>query len=148
MYKVYQVQGGDTIEKIADLFHTNTDTIRRLNGITGSVMLRPGSFLIVPVEEDNLFDTYIVQKGDNMYALARTYNVDYDMLLELNGLDADDYIYPGQEILIPKKGVKMYRVKDGDTVESVSNNLNTDYAELSKQNKNLFLMPDQILFYQ
>ncbi len=147
MYKVYQVQGGDTIEKIADLFHTNTDTIRRLNGITGSVMLRPGSFLIVPVEEDNLFDTYIVQKGDNMYALARTYNVDYDMLLELNGLDADDYIYPGQEILIPKKGVKMYRVKDGDTVESVSNNLNTDYAELSKQNKNLFLMPDQILFY-
>lgn len=148
MYKVYQVQGGDTIERIADLFHTNTDTIRRLNGITGSVMLRPGSFLIVPVEEDNLFDTYIVQKGDNMYALARTYNVDYDMLLELNGLDADDYIYPGQEILIPKKGVKMYRVKDGDTVESVSNNLNTDYAELSKQNKNLFLMPDQILFYQ
>ena len=148
MYKVYQVQGGDTIERIADLFHTNTDTIRRLNGITGSVMLRPGSFLIVPVEEDNLFDTYIVQKGDNMYALARTYNVDYDMLLELNGLDADDYIYPGQEILIPKKGVKMYRVKDGDTVESVSNNLNTDYAELSKYNKNLFLMPDQILFYQ
>ncbi len=148
MYKVYQVQGGDTIERIADLFHTNTDTIRRLNGITGSVMLRLGSFLIVPVEEDNLFDTYIVQKGDNMYALARTYNVDYDMLLELNGLDADDYIYPGQEILIPKKGVKMYRVKDGDTVESVSNNLNTDYAELSKYNKNLFLMPDQILFYQ
>ncbi len=148
MYKVYQVQGGDTIEKIADLFHTNTDTIRRLNGITGSVMLRPGSFLIVPVEEDNLFDTYIVQKGDNMYALARTYNVDYDMLLELNGLDADDYIYPGQEILIPKNGVKMYRVKDGDTVESVSNNLNTDYAELAKQNKNIFLMPDQILFYQ
>ena len=141
MYKVYQVQGGDTIEKIADLFHTNTDTIRRLNGITGSVMLRPGSFLIVPVEEDNLFDTYIVQKGDNMYALARTYNVDYDMLLELNGLDADDYIYPGQEILIPKNGVKMYRVKDGDTVESVSNNLNTDYAELAKQNKNIFLMP-------
>lgn len=148
MYKVYQVQGGDTIEKIADLFHTNTDTIRKLNGIIGSVILRPGSFLIVPVEEDNLFDTYIVQKGDNMYALARTYNVDYDMLLELNGLDADDYIYPGQEILIPKKGVKMYRVKDGDTVQSVSNNLNTDYAELSKQNKNLFLMPDQILFYQ
>ena len=148
MYKVYQVQSGDTIERIANLFHTNTDTIRRLNGITGNVMLRPGSFLIVPVEEESLFDTYIVQKGDNMYALARTHNVDYDMLLELNGLDADDYIYPEQEILIPKKGVKMYRVKDGDTVESVSNNLNTDYAELSKQNKNLFLMPDQILFYQ
>lgn len=148
MYKVYQVQSGDTIERIANLFHTNTDMIRRLNGITGNVMLRPGSFLIVPVEEESLFDTYIVQKGDNMYALARTHNVDYDMLLELNGLDADDYIYPEQEILIPKKGVKMYRVKDGDTVESVSNNLNTDYAELSKQNKNLFLMPDQILFYQ
>lgn len=148
MYKVYQVQGGDTLERIANLFHTTTDAIRRLNGITGNVMLRPGSFLIVPVEEDTMFDTYIVQKGDNMYTLARNYDVDYDMLLELNGLDADDYIYPNQEILIPKKGVKMYRVKDGDTVESVTNNLNTNYEMLSKQNKNLFLVPNQILFYQ
>lgn len=148
MYKVYQVQSGDTIERIANLFHTNTDTIRKLNGITGNVMLRPGSFLIVPVEEETLFDTYIVQKGDNMYTLARTYNVDYDMLLELNGLDADDYIYPEQEIVIPKKGVQMYRVKDGDTIESVSTHLNTDYESLSQYNKNLFLMPDQILFYQ
>lgn len=148
MYKVYQVQGGDTLERIANLFHTTTDTIRRLNGIIGNVMLRPGSFLIVPVEEDTLFDTYIVQKGDSMYAIARNYNVDYDMLLELNGLDADDYIYPEQEIVIPKKGVKMYRVKDGDTVESVIDNLDTNYDMLSKQNKNLFLTPDQILFYQ
>lgn len=148
MYKVYQVQNGDTIDRIANLFHTSTDMVRKLNGITGNVMLRPGSFLIVPMEEESLFDTYIVQKGDNMYALARTYNVDYDMLLELNGLDSDDYIYPEQEILIPKKGVKMYRVKDGDTIESVTNNLNTNYEELSKQNQNLFLMPDQILFYE
>lgn len=148
MYKVYQVQNGDTLERVANFFHTTTDAIRKLNGITGSVLLRPGSFLIVPAEENTLFDTYIVQKGDNMYALSRTYNVDYDMLLELNGLDADDYIYPGQEIVIPKKGVKMYRVKDGDTVESVGNELHTNYEELSKWNSNLFLIPDQILFYQ
>lgn len=148
MYKVYQVQSGDSLEKIAQMFHTTTDVIRKINGIAGSVILRPGSFLIVPVEEDRLFDTYIVQKGDNMYALARTYGVDYDMLLELNGLDAEDYIYPEQEILIPKKGVKMYRVKDGDTVEYVIDNLKTTYDKLNRQNKNLFLMPGQILFYQ
>lgn len=147
MYKVYQVQNGDTLERVAQLFKTTPETLRRLNGMTGSMMLRPGSFIIVPIEEENLFDTYIVQKGDNMYAIARNYNVDYDMLLELNGLDPDDYIYPDQEILIPKRGVKMYRVKDGDTVSSVVNNLNTNYEELSKQNKNLFLMPGQILFY-
>ncbi len=147
MYKVYQVQNGDTIERVAQLFHTSPETLRKLNGMTGSMMLRPGSFIIVPTEEENLFDTYIVQKGDNMYAIARNYNVDYDMLLELNGLDRDDYIYPDQEILIPKKGVNMYRVKEGDTVSSVVDNLNTNYEELSKQNKNLFLMPGQILFY-
>lgn len=148
MYKVYQVQTDDTIEKIANLFHTTTDTIRKLNGITGNVMLRPGSFLIVPMEEETLFDTYIVQKGDNMYAIARTHNVDYDMLLELNGLDSDDYIYPNEEILIPKKGIKMYRVKDGDTVASVTDELNQNYEEISKQNPNLFLTPDQIIFYR
>ena len=147
MYKVYQVQNGDSLERVAQLFKTTPETLRRLNGMTGGMMLRPGSFIIVPMEEENLFDTYIVQKGDNMYAIARNYNVDYDMLLELNGLDPDDYIYPDQEILIPKRGVKMYRVKDGDTVSSVVNNLNTNYEELSKQNKNLFLMPGQIVFY-
>lgn len=148
MYKVYQVQSGDSLERIAQLFHTTTDVIRKINGITGNVVLRPGTFLIVPVEDERLFDTYIVQKGDNMYAIARTYGVDYDMLLELNGLDAEDYIYPEQEILIPKKGVQMYRVKDGDTVDSVVNELSTTYEDLNSQNKNLFLMPGQILFYQ
>lgn len=148
MYKVYQVQSGDTIESVATLFHTSTDMIRKLNGITGNVMLNPGSFLIVPSEEDTLFDKYIVQKGDNMYAIARMYDVDYDMLLELNGLDADDYIYPNEEILIPKKRVSMYRVKDGDTVSSVMDDLQISYDALSKKNPNLFLTADQIIFYE
>lgn len=148
MYKVYQVQGEDTLDRVANLFHTNVDTIKKLNGITGNVALRPGSFLIVPAEADTLFQTYIVQKGDNMYSIARAFDVDYDLLLQLNGLDADDYVYPEQELVIPVKGVKMYQVKEGDTVASVLDTLHTNYAELSKQNKNLFLVPDQILFYR
>ena len=148
MYKVYQVQPGDNLENVATMFSTTPETIRKINGMTGNMMLRPGSFIIVPMEEESLFDVYIVQKGDNMYAIARNNSVDYDMLLELNGLDPDEYIYPDQEILIPKKGVNMYRVKDGDTVSSVISNLNTNYDKLSKENPNLYLMPGQILFYQ
>lgn len=148
MYKVYQVQNADTLERIANLFHTTTDTIRKLNGIKGNVLLRPGSFIIVPMEEETLFDTYIVQKGDNMYAIARTNQVDYDMLLNLNGLDKDDYIYPDEEILIPKKDVKMYQVKEGDTINTVLDYFHTDYEKLIQQNPNLFLTTDQILFYR
>ncbi len=148
MYKVYQIQNGDTLEQIAQLFHTTTDTIRKLNGITGNVLLSPGSFLIVPAEEETLFYTYVVQKGDNMYSIARNNQVDYDMLLQINGLDADDYIYPNEEILIPKKDVKMYQVKDGDTMTSIIDRTNMNYDGLTKLNPNLFLTPDQIIFYR
>ncbi len=148
MYKVYQVQSGDSLERISRMFQTTPEMLKKINGITNNMTLIPGTFVIVPIEEENLFDVYTVQKGDNMYAIARTNHVDYEMLLELNGLDADDYIYPEQEILIPKKNVKMYRVKDGDTVTSVTSALNTNYEELSKYNQNIFLMPGQILFYK
>lgn len=148
MYKVYQIQMGDTIERVANLFHTTSDQIKRLNGIVGTVTLQPGGFLIVPVVDDTIFETYIVQKGDNMYAIARKYDINYDTLLELNGLDRDDYIYPDQEIIIPKKDVKIYKTQEGDTIQSITENIGVGYDTLNQYNSHMFLTPDQILFYR
>ena len=51
------------------------------------------------------YDVYEIQKGDNLYQISKKYNVNTKLLAELNGLDLDDYIYPGQIIYIPKKNV-------------------------------------------
>ena len=41
---------------------------------------KEGRELIVPKSEDLYFDTYIVEKGDNLYQIAKRYNVNPDLL--------------------------------------------------------------------
>ena len=53
---------------------------------------------------------YEIKKGDTLYQISKEYNVNTKLLAELNGLNLDDYIYPGQTILIPKKNVSYYPV--------------------------------------
>ena len=44
---------------------------------------------------------YIVQPGDNVNEIAKSYQVTAAMIIELNRLDADGEIQPGQELEIP-----------------------------------------------
>ncbi len=143
MYKVYRVGSYDTWESIASKFHTNVETLQNLNGIS---MLIPGSEIVVPkvVEEDN-FTVYTVQKGDNLYDIARRYNSSVEVLLNANGLEKDDYLYPGQELLIPKKGIKMNVVKEGKTLNEVAADLGVSQNSLLEDNENIYLLPDQLL---
>ena len=147
MYRVYQVQANDTLESIAQSLNTNVDVLKRLNGISDNMQLMPGSFIIVPVTDDR-FTTYIVKQGDTIYGIAREYGVDDDVLLKINGLNKEDYIYPNQEIIIPNKNYKFYVTTEGDTLESVVRNLNIDYNNLLGNNKEIFLTEDQLIIYK
>lgn len=147
MYRVYQVQANDTLESIAQSLNTNVDVLKRLNGISDNMQLMPSSFIIVPVTDDR-FTTYIVKQGDTIYGIAREYGVDDDVLLKINGLNKEDYIYPNQEIIIPNKNYKFYVTTEGDTLESVIRNLNIDYNNLLGNNKEIFLTEDQLIIYK
>ena len=89
--------------------------------------------------------TYTIKKGDNLYEIARRYNVDVNTLMMLNGLDKDDFIYPNQEIIVPREEVKVYITKSGDTLESIlaANNLLLD--ELYSRNSEIYLLPEQMI---
>lgn len=147
MYRVYQVQEGETLESIAQNLNTTVDTLKRLNGINGVSELIPGSFIIIPMIDDR-FITYTVKNGDSIYSIAREYDVDPDLVLRLNGLEKDGYIYPTQELLIPTKNYKFYITKEGDTISSVVDNLQIDYNTLLGSNKELFLEEDQLIIYK
>lgn len=143
MYKVYQVMAGDTIDIIASKVNTNPSEIIELNGLVSEVV--PGQFIVVPSMENNLFDMYTVQSGDNMYEIARRYNMNYKELLEINGLDEDDYIYPNQQILIPKSGVDVYITEEGDTLGLVSEKWGISVSDIVNQNETIFLLPGQMI---
>ncbi len=150
MYTIYQIQSGDTLENIASRLDILPDEIKRLNGLTDST-LRPGGFLIIPANSGSVSETgdqsYIVKKGDNMYQIARQYQVDYPFLLAYNGLTEKDYIYPGEEVLIPSKNARVYFTEEGDTLADVSQNLGTTVDDLMKKNPDLFLAKEQIIRY-
>ncbi len=134
MYTIYQVEYGDTIDKIANKTNTTRDNIKNINGFNNDEDLIVGSLIIVPKANDKIFRTYKVKKGDSMYSIAKQFNVKEDTLLLLNGLSKDDYIYPNQEIMIPAENIDVYVTKEGDTLEDLMNNLGVDANTFSKEN--------------
>jgi cell division protein ZapA (FtsZ GTPase activity inhibitor) len=70
------------------------------------------------------------------------------MILKLNGLESETYIYPNQEILIPNKNYNFYITKQGDTITSVAEELNENVVDLLNKNETLFLEEDQLIIYR
>ncbi len=146
MYKIYKVVAGDTYESIAQRFNT---TVKNLQDINGKNYITLGELIIVPNNQnDNWFDVYTVEKGDNLYAIAQKYNISLTDLLNINGLDKDNYIYPGQEIMVPKNNVKVIITTDDETINSASKRLGLNNEELLYQNDNIYLLPEQLLVYK
>ena len=69
-------------------------------------------------------------------------------MAELNGLEVDEYIYPKQTLIIPKKGIQYYITKEDDTLKQVSNVFGTNEESVVKQNKPIYLLPGQMIFYR
>ena len=146
MYKIYQAEMGETLDSIATKLGTDVETLKQINGINGNVSLMPGSFLIVPTLDDR-FLTYTVKTGDTIYNISSKYGVDPNLVLKLNGLETENYIYPDQKIIIPNTNYQFYITKKNDTLLNVAQALNKNIDELLQTNENLYLEPDQMIIY-
>ena len=100
--------------------------------------------IAVPISND-YFTTYTVNSGDNLYVIARRYNINPTLLAALNGLNMDDYIYPNQKIMIPKSGYSFYITKDGDTLSTVADKFKRSISELTSMNGTIYLLPGQLM---
>ena len=146
MYKIYQIEYGDTLDTIARKSNSTVDDIKKINGITDDSFLSVGSLIIIP--NDNIFTTYIVNPQDTVYSISKMYNIDPKTLLMLNGLNPDDYIYPNQEIIVPNENTTVYITENGDTIGTVLNSLNIDIETLMQNNNKIYLLEDQLMVYK
>ena len=94
MYEIYKVQTGDTLDSIANKYGTTQALLLQINGLPDSYTPLPNSEIIVPLNQNSTYKYYTVKKGDNMYRIAEENNVNYELLLQINGIEKDDYIYP------------------------------------------------------
>lgn len=100
---------------------------------------------ITPSNKQNYYNYYTIEKGDSLYSIARRYNINPELLAGLNGLSMQEYIYPGQEIVIPKNGYSYYITKEGDTLDIVANMFKISSENLVKKNGVIYLSEGQVL---
>lgn len=143
MYKVYQVKIGDTLDSIAKMFNMSQEEIKKINDIDEVIVGMP--IVVLNNKDNNWFDKYYVQPGDTLYQIALANNVDLAVLVALNGLDKDSYIYPNQEIIIPKQNYQVYVTKENDNIIDVLQKMNINFSKLASMNPKIILKEDQML---
>ena len=86
----YPVKKGDSLYKIANLYNTSVSELIRLNNLTTN-NLSIGQVLKVPTNgsSNNSTKTYIVQKGDSLYSIAKKFNTSVDSIKSKNNLKSN-----------------------------------------------------------
>ena len=106
----YIVRPGDNFYRIGRKFGVSASAIIAANKITNPNILRVGQTLIIPGVTAGGGPapapapvvggfTYIVQRGDNLYRLARRFGTTVQRIKQINGLTSD-IIFIGQTLLI------------------------------------------------
>ena len=146
MYEIYDIKDGDTLESIAYKYDITVQDIKDINGDVSN--FRAGGNIIVPKKRNAYFDTYSIKKGDSLYAISKEYGLSPNLLAGLNGLNLNDYIYPGDSIMVPKNGVSVYITAQGDTLDSVVRGMNANRDVFLKENERIYLYPGQLIVYK
>lgn len=98
--------------------------------------------------KNELYDTYIIKKGDTIYGISKQYNINPELLSLVNGLNMNDYIYENQEILIPKNGYSYYLTKSGDNLNDILDLFNVEYKDFNRVNNRILLEEGQLFAYK
>lgn len=142
-YITYKVQKGDTFFSLSRKFNVDIWLIQKENSIT---TLREGDVIRIPVRNTR---TYTVQKGDTLFSLSRRFNTNIEEIISVNKLESID-IKVGQVLVIPtpkptktldspkktskNNSPKVYIVKEGDTIFSISRKTGTKVNKILELN--------------
>ena len=135
----YVVVLGDNLYSIANRFGVEVVDIINLNNLSSTVLL-PGQILLIPgVSSQPTYTTYVVQRGDTLYAIANSYGVSVDEIKRLNNLSSNN-LSIGQELLIPtdktitETNYEVYTVVSGDTLYSIANRYGISVDDIKRAN--------------
>lgn len=145
MYKTYQVENNETLNDIAAKLGTDLNLLKDLNGVSN---VSEGDLIVIPNRDSVWYQNYTISAGDTLYSIAIKNDISLENLLTINGLEKDDYIYPNDELLIPKKNIGTYITKMGDTLNGVTDLLNVSFDDIIKQNEKIYLLEDQLIIYK
>ncbi|CEP67607.1 LysM domain [Moorella glycerini] len=151
----YTVQRGDTLYLISLRTGRSIAAIQAASNLAGDT-LYPGQTLLIPLARSGA-TIYQVQPGDNLYLIARRFNLTVTELSRFNNLPSD-LIMVGQVMEIPpapapqpqpvEPELPVYRVVAGDTLSTIAQRFNTTVRAIYDTNRlnSDILMPGQPLY--
>lgn len=63
---------------------------------------------------------YKIKKGDNLWTIARKFNSETRLILQINDINNPKHLNKGNIILVPNKNGIAYKIRKGDTLKSIS----------------------------
>jgi LysM repeat protein/predicted chitinase len=119
----YVVQRGDTLSRIASAFGVSLASLIEANGIRDPNRIQAGATLVIPAAPAPTTEgapsaggavesssspmprpegrSWVIQRGDSLWALSQRFGVSVDDLVRANGLRNPDRIRVGQVLVIP-----------------------------------------------
>lgn len=138
----YTVKSGDNLYNIARKYGVSVSEIIKLNNLSNN-NLSVGQELLIPISDNSGGSnqnsgvdgsTYIVQKGDSLYSIARKYGVSVSSITSLNNLSGTN-LSVGQKLVIPSSSSgNTYVVQRGDNLYSISKKYGVTVDEIKRKN--------------
>lgn len=145
MNNTYIVQKGDTLYGISKQHNTSMQKIRELNNLVND-NIYPSQVLIISDNSDqnpNECVIYTVQKGDNLYSIAKKYDSTPDAIKRYNNLTSN-LLSIGQKLKIPCymgkidnstiDNIVTYTIQKGDNLYSIAKKFGTTVDKIIKDN--------------
>ncbi len=174
----HKVEPGETLSFIAERYKTTVSAIQKINKISDATIVS-GESLIIPVTAPTVATPgkkveHTVEQGDTFWDIAKQYNVSIKHIAEWNSMAPEDYLIPGQTLVIwqntnqpqdllnqaliktrftapPKRSTTRkisYRVRNGESLSLISKKFRVtvnDLIEWNSLEEEQNLLPGQYL---
>ncbi|MFF5812908.1 GH25 family lysozyme [Peribacillus butanolivorans] len=105
---IYRVKSGNTLSKIAKLYHTTVDAIVAENHIKNPNLLNKNEKLHITIHDKHQTRNphafvYVVRQGDTLHELALRYHTTVKELIKWNDIQDPNRIYAGERLRIRSK---------------------------------------------
>ena len=160
LWHEHVVKTGETLSDIARAYGGITaQDILRANGLKDANRLSENQILLIPNDASKIADTldevrtrqmrvaavnekveplkvsaYVVAQGDSLWSISNTQNIELDTLIGSNTFKSSAKLRPGAVLRIPNQDGIFYKLKKGETIESVAKRYRVKLAKVKLVN--------------
>ncbi|RKD25310.1 LysM repeat-containing protein [Caminicella sporogenes DSM 14501] len=138
----YKIKSGDTYWKISQKYNLNYQELLDINSSYQKPYLDVGDTILLPYNSSQK-RLYKVKWGDTYWKISKYFNVDFNLLLKINGADKYSQLNIGDVVIVPNDNniekkpyitYTYYTVQKNDDLWKIAIKFGISYYELLKEN--------------